>query len=151
MTTNNEAKKLLPGTAVSVLPEYRDTAQDAYGWRVVEDRGERVLCEAVGLLAGSAVANPQQTIAREMLVEIPAADGVREMTDDQELRGFAIERADYFDGVRFFLASWADRSGWYCTDEDGAGYLVTVGRDSDTFKTAKEAENCLWALVEVTG
>lgn len=62
-------KSLLPGTTVSILPEFRDSPEDASGWRVVEDRGDRVLIEAVGLLAGSAVENPQTLVGREMIEE----------------------------------------------------------------------------------
>lgn len=141
---------LEPGTPVSILPEFRDDTTDAYGWRVVEDRGDRVVIEAPQLLRG-AVHSPQTVVGREMLAVIPAPASVRELTEETDLRQYAIERADYFDGVRFYLATWPDRSGWYCTDADGAGFLVTVGNISETFNTAREAENALWALVEITG
>ncbi len=144
-------KTLLPGTPVSIVREFRDSPADAYGWRVVEDRGERVLVEAVGLLAGSAVANPQQTVARDMVEEIPAADSVRELTTPAELAERGIDPADFFDGVHFFLASWGDRSGWYSKAEGGNACLVTVGNISEEFETDQAAQNALWALVEVTG
>lgn len=61
---------LKPGQPVSILPEFRDSPEDASGWVVVEDRGDRVLIAAVGLLAGSAVEGPQTLVGREMIEAI---------------------------------------------------------------------------------
>lgn len=58
---------LAAGTNVSILPEFRDSPEDAFGWRVIEDRGDRVLIEAVGLFIGSAVENPQTLVGRDMI------------------------------------------------------------------------------------
>jgi len=66
----NNFKPLQPGQAVSILPAFRDSDEDAAGWVVVEDRGDRVLIAAVGLLAGSAVSDPQTLVGREMIEAI---------------------------------------------------------------------------------
>jgi hypothetical protein len=62
-----QTKILMPGTPVTILPEFRDSPEDASGWLVIEDRGDRVLIEAVGLLHGSAVSDPQTLVGREMI------------------------------------------------------------------------------------
>jgi hypothetical protein len=68
--THMNLKTLTKGTEVSILEQFRDSPEDAAGWRVIEDRGDRVLIEAVGLLAGSAVENPQTLVGREMIEEV---------------------------------------------------------------------------------
>ncbi len=81
--------------------------------------------------------------------QIPA--GVtRELTDTEELRGYAIKRDDYFEGTRFFLVTWADRSGWYCTTDDKDILLATVGNLSEEFATVAAVEAFLYSRVEVT-
>ena len=67
MEQNNTLPK---GAIVTILPEFRDSPEDVSGWRVVEDRGDRVLIEAVGMFPGSAVENPQTLVGREMIQAI---------------------------------------------------------------------------------
>lgn len=70
------AETLKPGWDVRMKPEWCEPGESPDGWRVIEDRGDRVLLEAAGLLAGSAVENPQQTVAKEYLEPVELCDYV---------------------------------------------------------------------------
>lgn len=69
MKQKDMMKPLAAGTPVSILPEYRDSPEDASGWHVVEDRGDRVVIEARNMFPGCAIESPQTLVGREMIEE----------------------------------------------------------------------------------
>jgi hypothetical protein len=70
MDTTSSYSPLTAGTKVSILPEFRDSPGDAFGWTVIEDRGDRVLIEATGMFPCCAIESPQTLVGREMITAL---------------------------------------------------------------------------------
>jgi hypothetical protein len=72
---------------------------------------------------------------------------------DAEMTDHGIDRADY-PNDRVWLATWPDRSGWYCEgitpDVTDCTYWAMVGNETDCFRSEHQVHAWLFERVEIT-